>query len=174
MESTAYFTRYNTSDVSISTAGKLSVKPSLRFAIVSNMRNKKVGIVCVTAKAKDGSGVLGRYYVQVADPTVVMVAFGSTSIVGQGMTPEKQGKVSVEFGLVGNMAEPDFTVTSSNVKVASGIEIVHDSQSYDSSAGVYYNFYTLYIKAEGKGSATVTVKANDGSNKKLSWKITVK
>ena len=66
----------------------------------------------------------------------------------------------------------DFIVTSSNSKVASSVKVVPATDDYDNVVPGYY--FVVFATGEVKGTATITVKTADGTNKSCSFKVTVK
>lgn len=117
------------------------------------------GSYMVRAVAKDNSGAVGTYTVSVAAPAtqIYLISGGgkmSTSATW-GLAP---GKL-LRAPLFSNQSQGGIAVSSSNPAVISA---------------TYSAYGTVDIITYKKGSATITIKALDGSNKQVKYKFVVK
>ena len=126
--------------------------------------------VTVKAKATDGSGITGEKKFLVIPPTTFMKSkFRSPQKVNVGLASEVAlftGNLGYDYSLAtSRVVIPE--VKSSNPKVASA----YVSGYRGGSDGLEY---TCILVCERRGSATITIKATDGSGKKASLKVIVK
>ncbi len=138
---------YGGTGVSISSSGKIKAG-----------KKASTGYYNVYATAKDGSGVMASYQIGVVNPTTWIKLYSG------GYLSTKR-KIRIYRGMLYSMrVDSDsminsYTVSSSNPSVVSG--------SFSSNN-------VLRIVGNKKGSATITVKALDGSGKKVKYRFTVK
>jgi len=173
-------TKTAASKVSISSAGKLSVK--------ANMFNDRVALggggtnyfqefaVLVTATAIDGSGVTGSQYVNLCVRTDKMGFYAGASGIYSEPYVDSLGNDCFDnylkykygyadkgsYAFYGNWLG-DYIVTSSNPAVAA-IDDYYDAGS---------TFGYIYIEALSPGKAMIKIVSNDGSNLAASRTITV-
>ena len=161
--------------VSINSSGNLSVSKSAEYYWHNDLFNETLDeydefVVYVYAEAQDGTGVWGATeYVLIAPTTVVKTEYKNyTAYAGSGGTITFYSDQWYGF-------DASFSVTSSNPKIVSlgftenGYKVEY--VGYNS----YYrmNEYRIQLELPGtRGSATITIKALDGSNKSASCKIT--
>lgn len=153
------------SGVTINKSGKISASKTAPLKDSS-------GAFCVwtvTAKAKDGSDVKAYYRVMaVPAATVVRVPTLEPGRGYKGISlpylPDVNGRQQfwstapiIYEDVYGGYVE----ATSSNKKVVEVTVVAQNGNRY------------LYISPHGKGTATITVKATDGSNKKASYLVKV-
>ena len=127
--------------------------------------------VVVRATATDGTGVYAEATYTLVHPATQMFIESGYSKVN--CSANKGYKVSFycnQWFLGGNSANGDFIVTSSNPKVASVVEVNHPSDYY---AG-WYDVIFATGKPGTKGTAKITIKTTDGSNKSCSFTVYVK
>lgn len=117
---------------------------------------KKAGKATITATAKDGSKTKVKFTVKVVKGKVTGVSVDKTDValVVGGTAEEAQATVKHTVTTSGKNASKVVGWSSSNEKVATV-----------SAKGV--------ITAVAPGTATITVKATDGTNKKATVKVTV-
>lgn len=130
-----------------------------KIATVSSkgvVKGRKAGTVTITCKAADGSGIVATYAVTVKNPVkAITVKNGKKKINGKTIKIKKGNALALSL-VVGPSTATDKTVTwkSSKAKIATV-----------NPAGV--------ITAVRPGTVTITVKANDGSGKKATFKVKV-
>lgn len=159
---TSYFQRNKL--VTLSSSGKLSVSSKL----YDEWNHTSVGefMVNVYATAADGTGAQGRILYRLIPPTTyIKTSYSSYS--ADGNSSYYIDFYSDQWPLLGE----SFTVTSSNPKVLSIVEPAIVYRSTSSSTGL--SVYRLYFYAGQPGTAKVTIKAADGSNKSHSFSVRV-
>ena len=133
---------------------------------VTATKTAKTGTYTVKATAKDGSGAKGSYSVYVVPGvTDIFVLYqGYPLSTKKTLLTRKDYQYSFPIGwesedgyLRGSIA-----VTSSNPKVMSGTIVYVNNYPY------------LVLSADGKGSANITIQAQDGSGKQTKYKFQVK
>ncbi len=130
--------------ISVSSSGKVSLSKQASLSGTT--------AVSVTATARDGSGVSRSYSVYATTATTYLYAGSYSSIRG------------VYIMYFYSDCKSPMTCSSSSPAVIS------PTISYSSSSGVGY----IQFVAAKKGSATITIKAMDSTNKTLSLKFVVK
>lgn len=127
----------------------------------------------VKAKAKDGSGVDASYSIYLGKPTTKIEVYGNlttgvTNIVSKNiLVPVTPEGGAISFGVMGDIYQGGFTVSSSNPDVMS----VSYSPMEAEGGGYYVDAGYMYMSVYKKGSATITVKAMDGSGKQVKVKF---
>lgn len=125
----------------------------------------------VKATAKDGSGVESELYtISLGAPTsLIYIYYGNFPSDFEKLNSMRVGvKVNepgfgYTFGVIGDIWQGGFTVSSSNPSVVS---VSYEPDEVPGKPGSYYvDSGELRVTAYKKGSATVTVKAMDGSGK---------
>lgn len=149
--------------VTLSSSGTLSVSSALRSSWESLPENVGL-IIVVSAMATDGSEVYGSIVYQLQSPTSYLVPDLSTY-------PAEAGK---DYTLIfyASSYNNDFTVTSSNPKIAGVIDHVWDA--YDEGGNLMRGVYLLDFYAGQPGTATLTIQANDGSGVRGTVTVKVK
>lgn len=145
--------------------GKLSVSSKMG----SYVANKKLVFVTVTATATDGTGVSGSITYVLVKPATKMVAL--TKTISTSPYKEEAGLFACDQWFPYNNPENcDFIATSSNPEVAS-VEFTGDT-------GYGYKGMPVYgVKintCKKTGTAKITIKTVDGSNKSCSFTVKVK
>jgi uncharacterized protein YjdB len=120
-------------------------------------------LLYVEAMAKDGSGVYDGMYVDVVRPTTYLTFVNAYGYKITGATAWLSDEIVV-CEIYGNCAYDDYSLTSSNPKVAGALRLDYDE---------YGTLYAV-IKLEGLGSATIKVMANDGTGKYATLNLIVK
>ena len=142
--------------ITISSSGTLTISSALK-----NEMSEGDFIVVVTAMATDGSGVAGSIVYSLQSPTSYIVPDYNTYYVDTGYDYTLVFYSSSYFN--------DFTITSSNPKVAGSINNVWDA--YDEDGNKLDGIYIMDFYAGEPGTATLTIQANDGSGVK--GKVTI-
>lgn len=155
----------------ISTSGKLTINKNLQYASYIGNTNYSF-YVDVWATTTDGTKLTSntiRYSIQAP---VVKMTFNTTGgektsakytmYSGDGITIPFHIYTPAGYYHYVNC----FQVTSSNPKVASA------RFGVDNNGKIVYDSITVYANA--KGTATITIKANDGSGKTAKLKVTVR
>lgn len=151
-------------------SGLISVKNGV-LNVKAAVRDYWMGIagefeVTVYAMATDGTGAM-------ASITYAMIPLTKTMAIDTGSkklyTPTGSAGFAYFYSDQWNLYQEDtlcgFVATSSNPQVASVAYIVPDE--------VDEGWYKIYYATPGKaGSATITIKTTDGSNKSCSFKVT--
>ncbi|MCR5791053.1 MAG: S8 family serine peptidase [Lachnospiraceae bacterium] len=164
--------------VTLDQNGKLTAKKALRDL------GHDYYDVTVSATTKDGTALTGAYTIHVEAPATRM----QTGYIGEDRKFNKtNGRVSLSLKednsgvlvavetdnafctTMGTDRAPFLIVKSSNPKVASGFiySVLHSK-----SAGMLY--YQIAIIPNKKGTTVITARANDGSGKKTTFRVTVK
>lgn len=121
--------------------------------IVTLAKKTKAKQVVITARAKDGSGVIGRYKIKVMKGVVKKIELSAAKTVKAGKSIKIKAKISATKG-----ANKRLKWLSSN-----------DNYATINSKG------EVKTKKAGKGKTVkITAKATDGSNKKASIKLKIK
>ena len=150
----------------LSSGGKLTVNKSVRsiWDQVAADTLDAPGCICnlvvyVSATAQDGTGAVGtaRYLVT---PLTTKLNVDTKSVALQ-----RSGSTAVFVKAEAGGYYESYTVTSSNPNVAGGYV----------AGGVapFYNGVIVIFAGEKTGTATITIKANDGSGKSVSIKVKV-
>ncbi|MCR5138510.1 MAG: S8 family serine peptidase [Oscillospiraceae bacterium] len=157
--------------VSINASGNLTLKANAELALGYDYA------IRVYASTTDGTGLRDEvYYRPIPQINKVMIEDGYGHEVKKTELRTSWGEGRQRFEILGYgksgrtyfRSLPNFSVSSSDPNVASGIVFI----GYDDSYG-YYGMLDVVRNSSGKaGSATITVKTTDGSNK--SAKISVK
>lgn len=114
----------------------------------------------VRAVAKDGSGVTRTYAISVADPATSIMLYGQRGYMSSSVKYVlKKGSIGTLATISSNIQQGTIIVTSSNPSVLS---------ASIASGG------RLQVAAEKKGSATLTLKAMDGSGKQVKYSFVVR
>ena len=147
--------------------GKLSVSPKMSSYVVNTVKTEL--LVTVTATATDGTGVSGSITYSVVKPATKM------TMLTRGRTVPSGGEYVARFSCdqwfpYNNPNYCDFIATSSNPEVASA-EITGFTEDYYKGMPVYGVLFATGHKA---GTAKITIKTVDGSNKSCSITVKVK
>ncbi|MCR5138509.1 MAG: S8 family serine peptidase [Oscillospiraceae bacterium] len=161
--------------VSINNSGNLSVKPKLEQAVRYNYNY----YIRVTARTTDGTNLMHSvYYRPIPQIVKVEIINNSGYLAKKDIIYQSWGEGTLSYEVVGLSKYgkyyyrelPNFSVTSSNPDVAGGTM----SYGFDEEYG-WYAILTVYRNATGKkGTAKITVKTTDGTNKSASITIQVK
>lgn len=139
---------YGVKGVSISSSGRIKAG-----------RNATTGYCSVYATAKDGSGVMASYSIYVVTPTTWIKLYNNGYLSTKKKIRINRGRV-YSMNVDSDSMLNSYSVSSSNPAVVSG--------SFNNPDRV------LKIMGNKKGSATITVKALDGSGKKVKYRFTVR
>ena len=113
-----------------------------------------------------GSTIYNKYYKNSHNKKLLRNAVKKITVNKTNITLKKGKSYKLVFTISdSNAATKDINMTSSNTKVVKYLKSSHNKDNT-----VKY----CYIKAMGKGTAYVTVKAKDGSNRTAKCKVTVK
>lgn len=154
--------------IKLSTSGKVTV----------DKKAKTAEMYMVQAVAKDGSGVFDQYYITVEKAATQLDVYWGTVSGKDKLRPSERIKLKTRIpeGYVQNcdvysadLEQGGFTVSSSNPAVVS----VSYSAYKDSDGNSYVNYGRLAVATHKKGTATITVKAMDGSGKLMKFTIMV-
>ncbi len=137
---------------------------------VNSLSNSSVRINDNTERIKiytpKGSTIYNKYYKNSHNKKLLRNAVKKITVNKTNITLKKGKSYKLVFTISNsNAAIKGINMTSSNTKVVKYLKSSHNKDNT-----VKY----CYIKAMGKGSAYVTVKAKDGSNKTAKCKVTVK
>ena len=158
---TSYFQRNKL--VTLSSSGKLSVSSKL----YDEWNHTSVGefMVNVYATAADGSGAQGRILYRLIPPTTY-IKTSSNSYYSYSDSSNWIEFYSDQWPLLGE----SFIATSSNPKILS---VVQPGIVYRGTNSNGLGVYRLYFYAGQPGTAKITIKAADGSNKSCSFSVKV-
>ena len=148
--------------VSISSSGTLTISSALKSEWLSITGGF---VVIVTATATDGSGVSGSIIYYLQSPTSYVVPFKYSSPFTSGSDYYLYFYSSSYYN--------DFTITSSNPKVAGLIEGIEEVSMSAYEEQYYDRKFRFAMYAGQPGTATLTILANDGSGMKGTTTITV-
>lgn len=142
--------------------GTLSVKSGARKYISGELK------IWVYADATDGTGVYAEQIYYAIPPTTRLYFNGNYTIVEAYQHNTERGVAFYcdQYNLYDNPYNNGFTATSSNPKVVSVSEITPTD-----IPGKYIIWFYVHDVA---GSAKITVKTNDGSNKSSSFTVKVR
>ena len=161
--------------VTISSSGKVTVSSKVR-----NMWGNIAGeyTLILIARSTDGSGTIATKEFLLIDPATKLSIIGSKK---KTMSKESNGYICFEsnqWQAFSNEYNAGFTITSSNPSIVGVREIsgsaIHECDHWYYSSGRMRCYDLYFVSGSKKGTATITIKANDGSNKSCSFKVTVK
>lgn len=155
-----------TDGIKISASGKVTAS-----------KNAKISeIYMVQAEAKDGSGVFDQYYIYVDKAATILDVYQGKAGSSKKFIPSAKYTMSmipegyvVNCDVVSDLKQGGFTVSSSNPAVLSV-----SYSPYYSNGNAYVNYGYMSIATHKKGTATITVKAMDGSGKQMKFTLIVK
>ena len=169
------FERYNVTDeiknakwVSISSNGTLTTKAGIQNFWGLNYGELLVGVIATTT---DGTNVSASEGYVLSKPTKKIEMLDKRFVMPTADLDGALFYCDQRFPF----DDPyycDFIVTSSNSKVASSVHVEPATDNYDNVIPGYY--FVVFATGEVKGTATITVKTADGTNKSCSFKVTVK
>lgn len=134
-------------------ATKMGMKISASGKVTATKKAQS-GWYYVYAIAKDGSA-WAVYPISVADPVKTLKLYGFSS--GTNVLPEYKGISGI--WIISDMRQGGYSFSSSNPAVV--------------SVGIDSTGYGMQLVTGKKGTATITVKAMDGSGKQVKYKIKV-
>ena len=157
--------------VSVNSSGNLTVKKNLQDYWNYYLDYDEEFVVRVYAEALDGTGVWDSLEYTLIRPTTKVMTASKAYV-----TSNSSGGSILFYSDQWYGFDAAFTATSSNPKVASVDKGSYSNAityvGYDSSRGM--NAYRINMSFPGYvGSANITIKAADGSNKSCTFKITV-
>ena len=153
--------------ITISSSGSLSVKKGVE-TYWNQMRADRPGrelVVTVCVMAMDGTYATDYMDYFIVPPTKVMKP-EITSITTYSDSAYCVNFYCDQYNLFGDEWNHGFTVTSSNPKVASFVQIWPDGDGC-------YEVWFATGKPGTRGTAKITVKTTDGSNKSFSFNVKV-
>lgn len=142
-------------DESLVPATRMGMKISASGKITA-AKKAETGWYYVYAIAKDGSA-WAKYPVHVADPVKFLRVNGLYSGATTSLFPENDGIYA--FLITSDIKQGGYSLSSSNPAVV--------------SVGIDSTGYRMQLVTGKKGTATITVKAMDGSGKQVKYKIKV-
>ena len=125
-------------------------------------------MIDVYASATDGSGVVGSITYLCVAPTTKLSSLSKTLYTN---TYDGGGVVTIKTNMrcfADNYGVEYFTASSSKPTVSSVIGISYAGYDYEG-----YHYYDVAVSALKKGTAKITLKANDGSGKSCSFTVNV-
>lgn len=166
--------------------GEANGKLSIASNIASRLSKTYVGFL-VTATTTDGSNESASYRIWV-NPAKTKSMYAGTlkgsyvyKMSSYTVTAPNPGYLSVYNGtsmmyVTNNADGEDVTITSSNPNVAVGLgygAFANDyyEPTYMGTVGYGSYAFSVPIGVIGKGTTTITITSNDGSNKKCSFKL---
>lgn len=159
--------------ITVSSSGKLTVKKGV-YDIWNEYVDSTDGVwneleLYLYAYSTDGSGTMATKVFYVIQPTTYMQMEYKTyyCYANDGGVASFY---SNQWHLFEDFYESGFIATSSNPKVASVIGIY----PYDDGTYIYGDWYDCYFATGKKGTAKITIKATDGSNKSISFTVKVR
>lgn len=153
--------------IKISTSGK----------VTAGKKASTSEIYKVQALAKDGSGAFDQYYIYVEKAATKLDVYWGLISGGDKLKPSEKFRIDmIPEGYIqrcdvysADLKQGGFTVSSSNPAVVSvGYTAYKDDDDIP-----YVNYGYLAVATHKKGTATITVKAMDGSGKQMKFTIKV-
>lgn len=153
--------------MSIASNGKVTATKNAKLA-----DGDKPLTYTVKAIAKDGSGVAAAYTISLASPAKSIDVISGYTYLNPSYKYILQASPGEGILLdiySDDLCQGGFTVSSSNPAVMS---VTYTP--YSDSGGSYINYGQMAIIIYKKGSATITIKAMDGSGKQVKYNFVVK
>ena len=161
--------------VTVSSSGKVSVSSKAK-SYWNNISGEYV--LTLYAYATDGTGVYASKDFLLIPPSTKMEMIEGTKYTLSTGSGYVICFASNQWHSFRDEYESGFVVTSSNPKVAGIGQWYYSDSLAVRPCDHYYsssmNCYDLYLVTGQKGTAKITIKATDGSNKSISFTVTVK
>jgi len=160
--------------ITLSNSGKVTVSPKVKDKWL------RIGgeyTLVLYAYANDGSGTVATKEFLLIRPTTTMKMYQWNAVTLPTQTQDWMHFACDQWQGFGNAYNAGFIATSSNPDIVGVCEVsnhaIHKC-SHKSSSGSL-NYYDIYfVSGTKKGTATITIKTTDGSNKSCKFKVTVK
>ena len=150
------------------------VKISASGKVTAGGNAKTSEVYMVQAEAKDGSGVFDQYYIYVEKAATILDVYQGKA-GGKKVIPSAKYTLPMitegyvmNCDIVSDLKQGGFTVSSSNPAVLSV-----SYSPYYSNGNAYVNYGYMSVATHKKGTATITVKAMDGSGKQMKFTLIV-
>lgn len=160
--------------ITLSSSGKVTVSPKVKDKWLKI--NGEYSLVLI-AKSNDGSGTVATKEFLLIRPATTLKMYQWNAVTLPTQTQDWMHFACDQWRGFGNEYNAGFIATSSNPDIVGVCEVnnhaIHLCEHRSSSGAMSY--YDIYIfSGTKKGTATITIKTTDGSNKSCSFKVTVK
>jgi hypothetical protein len=134
-------------------------------------------VLVLKAYAMDGSGTVATKEFLLIRPATTMKMIEWNKVTMPKESSDWMHFACDQMVAFGNQANAGFTATSSNPDIVGVREVsgaaIHECSHWSSNGALkYYDIY--FVTGSKKGTATITIKANDGSGKSCKFTVTVK
>ena len=169
--------------VTVNSSGKVTVSSSVKDHWL------KIGsdefYLRLIAQSTDGSGTLATKEFLLIPPATTMKMYEYNAVRLPTETQDWMHFACNQWRGFGNEYNAGFIATSSNPEIVGVCEVTKRIGNYNYTAAIHecshksssgsLHFYDIYfVTGTKKGTATITIKTTDGSNKSCSFKVTVK
>ena len=162
----------------------ITVSSSGKVTVSSKVKNEWLNIsgeysLVLKAYAQDGSGTVATKEFLLIRPATTLKMIEWSKITMPKETTDFMHFACDQWAAFGNQYNAGFTATSSNPDIVGVREVsgaaIHKCSHWSYGSNSALKCYDIYlISGTKKGTATITIKANDGSGKSCSFKVTVK